>query len=634
MRKFLYLVLVSAVLGATIKVEAVKSPAWPGWEPDLVVYDPERDVYVDHYKIPYDNCIAASASSLSTEVLDKIRQSYDGPRDIPVQHTYEFSLRDDLWRENKESVWGGMILASALPTKRRLVLINVEQSINEITNDDTTRYRVWPHLGLLFIGTAATEEGYEVVLWDELVQGYAPLEKLVELGDIVGLSLVVSGIKRGVVLAEEAKRLGARYVLAGNDSAIFRANQILSLPGRPVDAVFDSNSLWAVRDFCHQISGRPLEKITVAGVRTKPTGNLRSNRQAKLKTEQAELARARKADPRRFEQDAFLVPRLDLFPPEYWQEVWRNHNITFGHKFTGGEKLRPATALLAQGCTRTRGSCVCEYCSIAHVADIRIPERAYMHATIAAYQAFGVDHLYNVTDSVYEMAPAVARVMREAGSPFRAMFLYGRAQGVTQHPAYLDDWLSLVTERLIINMGLDSGDEQVLSQGVCKSSAQIGSRTGENRRAVELIKSSGAHLHGSFIFGSPGETKDSCERTLEFAASVAQTLGQQCDTVESDIFWLNFGSPASELFESYDYAVSLAARAGKNLSFDDWHQNFWDRRNDLAVAPETEAAWYQHFTHIEYEQARDYVVAVDNLMVQVPGSVAARGFNPAGRKQV
>ncbi|MBP6942498.1 MAG: hypothetical protein KBB55_00435 [Candidatus Buchananbacteria bacterium] len=631
MKQALRLGLVILTLAATIRAEVVTSPAYKAWDPTLVTYDAERGVYVDHYKIPNDNWIAAGAAFAPPGFTQKIIKHHDEPRDIPAKHSLNLSLRTDLWRENKEVALAGIVFTAKPKQKSRFVLINVEQAINEIVNDDTTRYRTWPHLGLLFVGTAAAEEGYEVVLWDELVQGYTPLEQLIKPGDIVGLSLVVTGIERGARLAEQAKRLGARYVIAGNDSAMFRANQLLSLPGKPIDAVFTSNSLNAVREFFYQITQQPLAGLSIPGVQLSPGAVQLSNERSQLIIELAQLARERKADPERFERDAFLVPRFDLFPASYRETVWQNYRQTYGHKFENPAAVKNATGLLAQGCTRTRGKDVCLYCSDARVGDIRIPKYRYLADTVEMYHAEGINTFYNVTDSVYEMAPAVAQVLKGRVEPFTALTIYGRAQGVAQHPQLLDDWLSLTTERLTINMGQDSGDEQILSGSIGKSSATTGSRVDENRLAVEYIKRSGANLHGSFIFGSPGETRETCERTLEYAIWVAQTLGRQCETLESDVFWLNFGSPAAQVFHDYEYATELAGIAGKTISVTDWQHDFWEQRNQLAVPMETEKAWYQHFTHITYEEAREYVAKIDGLMSTVPGSIAARGFNPGAK---
>src|ERR1700690_1378895 len=136
------------------------------------------------------------------------------------------------------------MMTTTLPTPtKRTVLINAEGSTWPPES------RVWPHLGIVYVGTIAERFGYEVLLWDELIQGPAPLGRLIKEGDVVGLSLVTTGIDCGVVLAREAKLRGASCAVAGNDAARFRAPQLLRLADNPIDAVFTSDSLVAVASF-------------------------------------------------------------------------------------------------------------------------------------------------------------------------------------------------------------------------------------------------------------------------------------------------------------------------------------------------------------------------------------------------
>ncbi|GEM_PF-1219023 len=620
-----------------IRAEVVASPAYVTWDPSQVTYDTVRQTYVDHYQIPHDNFIAATSDRV---LAAKALKDYDGPRDIPTKHKLVLTFRTDLFRDERRryvcastmTPGAAMVLAKRREQKRRLVLINVEQNINEL-GGDTTLYRTWPHLGLLYIGTIADQEGYEVVLWDELVQGFAPMESLVQPGDIVGLSLVTTGIERGVVLAEKAKELGAKHVIAGNDSAIFRANQLLALPRKPIDAVFTGNSLTAVRGFFRQITKVPIEKLQIDGVQTLSGATMRSNCKPQLKAELVQLGVQRNADFKRFIDDAFLVPKFDLFHASYWEQVWSNYRFTYGHKFSDPQTVKNATAHFAQGCTRAAGGEVCAFCTIPGVHDIRIPSADTIVTLAEAFKGFGINTLYNVTDSSYEMAPKVANALRGV-SPWRALTIYGRGQGVAQHPQFLDMWHALATERVVINMGQESGDERILSSGIVKSSKQSGRRIDENRLATELIASSGTYLHASFIFGSPGETRETCESTLEHINWMADQLGEQFDTCESDVWWLNFGSPISQLFYDYDYAKQLAEKVGKTLGKAEWSQDFASRREELVVPMETEEAWYHHFTRISMEEARELIARADKIIAdKCPGAVPRRAYKPVSSKK-
>ncbi len=501
----------------------------------------------------------------------------------------------------------------------RLILINVEQMLNEQTGD-SRQYRVWPHLGLIFVGTVAHEEGFEVIIHDEYAVGAVPLEKLVKPGDIVGLSLVVSGMDRGITLAREAKRLGARYVIAGNDSVIFRANQVMAIPDHPIDVVFTSNSLTAVRRFFREIGEDNIGQLQIPGVQITTGGEVRSNERERLLFE-LNTRKSAGVD----QDNVFVVPKLELYP--HWDELWANYRTTFGHKHSNPGSVKNAIALFAQGCTRTRSSDVCSYCSIAGVADVRIPSRDMMARSIEAYSDFGVDMVFNTTDSVYEMHKVV-KMLQELGASWKAMTIYGRSQGVVHNPHLLDEWQKVATERLLINVGMDSGSDDMLLKGVVKSSITDGSRLEENREAVRRIRQAGAHLHYSLIFGSPGESLESCESSIRFLEWTIDVLGHQLDICETDIYWLNFGSPASRVFHDYSYAQRLAGIARKTISQDEWRREFVHYAETLVVPMCVEESWYHHFTKIDLSTAQAYNQRAAEIMAKHTGSIRGRAFRP------
>jgi radical SAM superfamily enzyme YgiQ (UPF0313 family) len=593
-----------------VKTVRTLEPSRSLWgNPELIRYDPKREIYINH----------------NPELeLWRLGTPYSAPEEIPARHSTTYVLHFAIATKPEPTLAMAAILR---PTRhKRFVLINVEQTLLDLTADSDKQYRTWPHLGILYVGTAAHEEGWDVTLWDELVQGHCDLSKLVTPGDVVGLSLVVTGVERGIELAKQAKALGASAVIAGNDSAIFRANEILSLPGRPIDAVFTSNSLASVRGFFRQFGTTELQQLQIPGVSVQSGDTARSNARSVLLSE----LNARKSLKRQgaFDaEDVFIVPKLDLYQDSYWEEVWSNYRQVFGHKHRNGEVVRNGIALFAQGCTRTRGTDVCSYCTIAGVGDVRIPSEDYLRRTLEAYERMGIRMIFNTTDSAFEMRPLVQR-LQNVGASFDALTIYGRAQGIATQPELLDSWLSLVEDRLLVNVGMDSGDGRILAQGVVKSSLGKGSRIQENYEAVRNIRKSGAHLHYSLIFGSPGETVDSCERSIEFLEWSIAELGSQLDLVETDLYWLNFGSPVSEVFTSYEKARTLAAIAGKEISLKQWHQNFGRHATELVVPTSAEEAWFHYFTNIDIETARAYNRRASTIMARHEGSITGRAYKP------
>jgi hypothetical protein len=610
------MVLCFSLSGAQVKWRYAPLYEWNEDRVEKLEFDSVKKVWIDRsYYI--DSWVYREPDK------DKMRRMIE-----EMKRPQEIQSKKKYWLEFKkkpaarpEKVFTELNLLGAVLHKRRLVLLNPEANNNMIPG-----VKIHPHLGLLTVGTVAEQEGYEVVLWDELVQGHADLGQLVEPGDVVGLSIVITGAERSVDLARQAKILGAQCVIAGNDTAIFRCDQFLSLPGKPVDAVFTSNSTNSIRKFFREYDGSNLTQLRIPEFKTEPGGVQHSNQPAHMLVE----LRSRKQQKRAGQfgrEDGFVVPNLELFPALYWKRVGNGYRKIYGHKHSNPATLKNASGLLAQGCTRTQGKSACKYCSIYGIGDIRVPSDKYLAGLLDAYNRFGITQFYNVTDSALEMAPLVDALER-VGASFEGLTIYARAQGLATQPRLIERWQKLAGH-LQLNVGLDSGNEAML-RAIDKSSARgLGSRLAENRQGLINLQSySSAHLHGSKIIGGPGETRDSAEETLEFLHWAKNLLGDRLDVIESDLYWLNFGSRSAEVFTSYEYARREAALAGKTISREQWWQYFGRHRNDLVVSWDSQRAWYEFFTNISLEQAQEFNTQVSELMARHTGAISGRAFYP------
>lgn len=514
--------------------------------------------------------------------------------------------------------------AEAKP-KGRLVLINVEQTLNECPETDGPQYRAWAHLGGSVIAAVAEEAGYEVVFHDENLQGFAELSKLITPGCIVAGSLVVTGIDRFVhVIAPEAKRLGARLVIAGNDAAMFRAEQIFNREDTHVDAVFTSSELSPFREFLNAIQTTEIEDIYIPEVATASNMMLnRSNDFLRILSEKAERKRQRKFGKRR--PDFFRVPK---FSNEHLEISAQNYRRAFAKQHENIENVRPALALFAQGCTRTTDGHICRYCTIGDVGVIEMASKAYLKKLLDEYKAKGINYVFNVTDSSFGMVKLLNQ-LEELGAHFsEGMVLYARAHELAQPgaPELIRRWKALTGNgRLVFNIGMDSGNEQML-QNVNKASAS-GSRLGENWQALRNIKEAGAYAHFSVIFGIPGENIDSCEETFKFVTDGVEYLGTQVAQAEADVFWLNFGAPIARIFTSYGEAKKIAKIAGKTISKDVWMRDFYAYRNELSVPRIVLENYYKHFTHITLQDAEGLRDRVGNLMEHHETAAPPRKFS-------
>lgn len=509
------------------------------------------------------------------------------------------------------------------PQRGHLVMVNAEGSINEQKEEDTIQNRCWAHLGLPTIAATAKKAGYKVVQHDELLQGYANLKELITPGCIFGLSLVVTGIDRGIELAREAKRLGAKYVIAGNDAAIFRAQQLLSLPDTPIDAVFTNSELRPIRTFLKEIQTKDLKDISIPGVAfAAPTEN-RSNVLAVMRTEKEKRKQIALMKSEEQTPDFFEIPEFD---PATLEIAARNYRINFERQHERPENVRPALVHFAQGCTRTGTGEVCEYCTIADVGVVSLAKKAYLRKLLEAYEKQGINYVFNVTDSSFGMEHLL-RDLEDLGAYFsEGLVMYARAHEIAKKPELISRWQKLAGGRgVVFNVGMDSGSERML-RNVNKAS-KIGSRLAENWEAIKKIKQYGAHGHFSVIFGIPGEDRKTCEETMKFVREVSEYMGGQMSQFESDIFWLNFGSPASEVFTSFKKAQEYASRAGKRISKAEWRRDFYAHRNELSVPKSAQDAWYRYFTNISREDADAYVAEVNKIMKMHATAAPPRSFN-------
>lgn len=629
LKKLIRVVVVTAIcaslLGAEVKwkyVPVESTVGYYGWQ--KIKWDESRKLFIDSsFAGIRDNWMWRTPEPKRSQMFAEM----DKPIEWPAKKKYEVNFKLKVFRKPQTYYLSVTLIGGLYTTqkKHRVVLINVEGN-----EDMPPSVRCHPHLGLLSIGTVARCLGHEVLLWDELVQGQCNLEALVRPGDIVGFSLVITGVERGVTLARQAKQLSAACVVAGNDSAIFRCNQLLSLPGAPFDGIFTSNSTDSWQQFLEEFNGNNIHNLSIPELKTRPGTVQHSNARGQMVIE-LQGRKAKRAARELDLQDGFIIPDFTLFPDAYWKLCWNRAQQVYGHQHR--MPVRNSTVLLAQGCTRTRGVDVCNYCSIFGVGDIRIPSQEYLGRLLQAYKCFGITKYYNTTDSAFEMAPLLS-ALEKLNVAFPAMTIYARAQGAATNPKLLERWLKLVSE-LELNIGMDSGDDTMLLNGIGKSSVVGGgSRLAENQQAVYNILNAGANLHFSVIFGSPGETRESCERTLDFICWALAVLGPQINMVESDLFWLNHGAPAAKVFSSYEYACELAAKAGKSITRQQWWKYFGSQQNTLVVPWATEKAWYDFFTYLSLEEAQEFNERVLRLMASHEGAIGGRAFFPRDEKEV
>lgn len=107
--------------------------------------------------------------------------------------------------------------------------------------------------------------------------------------------------------------------------------------------------------------------------------------------------------------------------------------------------------------------------------------------------------------------------------------------------------------RLLI-VGFESGDEQILKN------IKKGATLEMARTFATNCRKAGIRVHGDFIIGLPGETKETIQKTIDFAKEL------DCETIQVS---LAHAYPGTEL---YNFAAQNHYLAGEALADDGGHQ--------------------------------------------------------------
>jgi len=104
--------------------------------------------------------------------------------------------------------------------------------------------------------------------------------------------------------------------------------------------------------------------------------------------------------------------------------------------------------------------------------------------------------------------------------------------------------------RLLI-VGFESGDPQILKNIKKGATVEMG------RTFVQNCKKVGIHVHGDFIIGLPGETKQTIEKTIEYAKEL------DCETIQVS---MAHAYPGTELYDQGMREGFLASEAVTDIN--------------------------------------------------------------------
>ncbi len=94
----------------------------------------------------------------------------------------------------------------------------------------------------------------------------------------------------------------------------------------------------------------------------------------------------------------------------------------------------------------------------------------------------------------------------------------------------------------LMSFGIESGDQGILDG--CKKGITVE----QAKKAVEIVRKNGIMASGHFIFGLPGETRETAEKTIRLATSLPLNFAE---------FYIATPFPGSELYEAVKETLSL-----------------------------------------------------------------------------
>lgn len=333
---------------------------------------------------------------------------------------------------------------------------------------------------------------------------------------LVGVSVLCTSYQSSLRIAETAKEGGA-YVLFGNDQASQLSRKILA--NRPhVDFVLGS-----------EYGERPLE-LLVTALRTgdipfaqipdlcyREGGSIRGfdyqsdKRQLSITTSSPYMAKRRSTA-----LDQFPITDRTLYPAAHWESYLHNYLKRFSALHS--EPVTGVTTMnRARGCSRSREAIKCKHCDMLLDIAFSSPERFWEEVQTAHLQT-NANVFYEVCDSFSSFPQLIDGIAksRPANLGFQPrFFVYCQAIDIVRTPDLVHKLKDIGVFR--INIGLEAGCNATLQhmKGPHDSVAN-------NRRALEIVKSTGIYVYGSFVLGTDPETPDTLAETVGWAKQIIE----------------------------------------------------------------------------------------------------------------
>ena len=202
---------------------------------------------------------------------------------------------------------------------------------------------------------------------------------------------------------------------------------------------------------------------------------------------------------------------LESLPyPNYLNLPLQRYFESYEARYSDFKPFRKSLAIYSRkGCIwrdASNGGCV--FCMIPH-KGIRYKNPKRLWDEIAFFnRRYGVNYFWEVCDTFTENSRWIDDFVRSKPRGLDVSFhVYGRSSNISQKMASQLKELGVYE----VFIGAESGDDRILAL------ANKGIKADQTRRAVEFLADLGINVVVSFVFGLPGETSQTIQKTVDFA---------------------------------------------------------------------------------------------------------------------
>jgi len=273
------------------------------------------------------------------------------------------------------------------------------------------------------------------------------------------------------------------------------------------------------------------------------------------------------------QNDESIVSFDGLPLPTYLNLPLQQYFQNYGHRYAEYKPFRGSLAIYSRkGCiwrNASNGGCV--FCMIPHKGIRYKKPKALWDEIVFFRQACGVNFFWEVSDTFTENSRWIEEFVQTMPAGLDVAFsVYARASNISERLARQLRELSVYE----VFIGAESGDDEILRR------MKKGITVEQTRHAVRILSTEGIKIILSFVFGLPGETSGSIQRTVNLAHELSQWPGV-VETSSSILLPI----PGSTAFDMLMTIPGMAAKHGCDLlDLDglklDWIKYFTDTSPD------------------------------------------------------